>query len=320
MFPNLIRHVATTDATVTGNQMTTAICEDLTRQNLAPGRSYLDSGYLSAAVVVPALTTRAAPGSLEGCDLWESSDSWHHGSSIPRGFSGRARVAMFRPDAAEIGALQLRRFFWAGSLAWPSRAGPDTRCRRCARHRRRRTRPAPPRRLPDRCGTVRSCRPDWRQIGGDVRLANTAAGSLTVTDSRGGSARDRRVRTRRSLAGPCSRAAQNVPLWRLSLPHGIVRRGGRRVSLSSAPRDSVPIPTSGGSGHVASPSASSFKSAVTASSRLRISTSRRCLLLIPCQVSPGLRQDGRKSMVPGVVPVFLPSGHGIQARNACSTG
>jgi hypothetical protein len=98
VFPNLITHVATTDATVTGNQMTTAICEDLTRQNLAPGRSYLDSGYLSAAVVVSALTTRAAPGSLVGCDLWESRDSWHHGSSIPRGLSGRARVAMFRPD------------------------------------------------------------------------------------------------------------------------------------------------------------------------------------------------------------------------------
>jgi hypothetical protein len=56
-FPNLITHVATTDATVTGNQMTTAICEDLARKNLAPGRSYLDSGYLSAAVVVSALTT-----------------------------------------------------------------------------------------------------------------------------------------------------------------------------------------------------------------------------------------------------------------------
>jgi transposase len=55
--PNLITHVATTDATVTGNQMTTAICQDLAGKNLAPGRSYLDSGYLSAAVVVSALTT-----------------------------------------------------------------------------------------------------------------------------------------------------------------------------------------------------------------------------------------------------------------------
>jgi Transposase DDE domain/Transposase domain (DUF772) len=55
--PNLITHVATTDATVTDNQMTSAICQDLARKNLAPGRSYLDSGYLSAALVVSALTT-----------------------------------------------------------------------------------------------------------------------------------------------------------------------------------------------------------------------------------------------------------------------
>ena len=52
MFPNLITHVATTDATVTDNQMTRAIHDDLTGKNLAPGRHYLDSGYLSAALVV----------------------------------------------------------------------------------------------------------------------------------------------------------------------------------------------------------------------------------------------------------------------------
>ena len=56
-FPNLITSVATTDATVTDNQMTGAIHDDLARKNLAPGRHYLDSGYLSAAVVVSALTT-----------------------------------------------------------------------------------------------------------------------------------------------------------------------------------------------------------------------------------------------------------------------
>jgi len=44
--------VATTDATVTDNQMTGAIHDDLAGTNLAPGRHYLDSGYLSAAVVV----------------------------------------------------------------------------------------------------------------------------------------------------------------------------------------------------------------------------------------------------------------------------
>ena len=52
VFPNLITHVATTDATVTDNQMTSAIDDDLAGKNLAPGRHYLDSGYLSAALVV----------------------------------------------------------------------------------------------------------------------------------------------------------------------------------------------------------------------------------------------------------------------------
>ena len=57
VFPNLITHVATTDATVTDTQMTAAICDDLTEKSLAPGRHYLDSGYLSAALMVSALTT-----------------------------------------------------------------------------------------------------------------------------------------------------------------------------------------------------------------------------------------------------------------------
>jgi hypothetical protein len=52
VFPNLITHVATTDATVTDNQMTSVIHDDLARKNLAPGRHYTDSGYLSAALVV----------------------------------------------------------------------------------------------------------------------------------------------------------------------------------------------------------------------------------------------------------------------------
>ena len=55
--PNLITHVATTDATVTDNQMTTAICADLAARDLAPGQAYLDSGYLSAAVVATARAT-----------------------------------------------------------------------------------------------------------------------------------------------------------------------------------------------------------------------------------------------------------------------
>jgi hypothetical protein len=50
-FPNLITHVATTDATVTDNQMTSVIHHDLAERNLTPGRQYLDSGYLSAEAV-----------------------------------------------------------------------------------------------------------------------------------------------------------------------------------------------------------------------------------------------------------------------------
>jgi len=50
--PNLITHVATTDATVTDNQMTTPIHHALAARHLSPGRSYLDSGYLSADLVI----------------------------------------------------------------------------------------------------------------------------------------------------------------------------------------------------------------------------------------------------------------------------
>ncbi len=57
VFPNLITHVATTDATVTDNQMTGPLHGELARKNLAPARHYLDSGYLSAALVVSALAT-----------------------------------------------------------------------------------------------------------------------------------------------------------------------------------------------------------------------------------------------------------------------
>ena len=51
-FPNLITHVATTDATVTDNQMTGVINDELAGKDLAPGRHYVDSGYLSAALAV----------------------------------------------------------------------------------------------------------------------------------------------------------------------------------------------------------------------------------------------------------------------------
>ena len=42
--PNLITNVATTDATVTGNQMTEPVQDAFAAKNLAPGRHYADSG------------------------------------------------------------------------------------------------------------------------------------------------------------------------------------------------------------------------------------------------------------------------------------
>ena len=57
VFPNLITHVATTDATVTDNQMTSVIHHDLAERNLAPRRHYADSGYLSAEAIVHAART-----------------------------------------------------------------------------------------------------------------------------------------------------------------------------------------------------------------------------------------------------------------------
>lgn len=56
VFPNLITNVATTDATVTDNQMTAPIHDALAARNLKPDRHYTDSGYLSAAIVVTART------------------------------------------------------------------------------------------------------------------------------------------------------------------------------------------------------------------------------------------------------------------------
>ncbi len=55
VFPNLITTVATTDATVTDNQMTEPVQDALAARDLAPGRHYADSGYLSAALMVSAL-------------------------------------------------------------------------------------------------------------------------------------------------------------------------------------------------------------------------------------------------------------------------
>lgn len=49
--PSLITHVATTSATVPDSRMTGAINDDLAGKGLAPARHYLDSGYLSAALM-----------------------------------------------------------------------------------------------------------------------------------------------------------------------------------------------------------------------------------------------------------------------------
>jgi transposase len=54
VFPNLITHVATTDATVGDHQMTAVIHDGLAGHDLAPARHYADSGYLSAEAVVHA--------------------------------------------------------------------------------------------------------------------------------------------------------------------------------------------------------------------------------------------------------------------------
>jgi transposase len=52
--PNLITHVATTDATVPDTKMTIPLCRALAGKSLAPARHYLDSGYASARQVLDA--------------------------------------------------------------------------------------------------------------------------------------------------------------------------------------------------------------------------------------------------------------------------
>jgi transposase len=71
-FPNLITHVATTEATVTDNQMTGVIDDALAGKALAPARHYLDSGYLSAALVVAeaARATAACPKPASTTSTW----------------------------------------------------------------------------------------------------------------------------------------------------------------------------------------------------------------------------------------------------------
>ena len=83
VFPNLITHVATTGATVAGNQMTGPVDDRLAARNLAPGRHYLDSGYLSAALVV---AERARHGiALIGPLLADTSAQARAGNGYDRG-------------------------------------------------------------------------------------------------------------------------------------------------------------------------------------------------------------------------------------------
>jgi transposase len=58
--PNLITHVATTDATVADSQMTTPVTAALHGKGLGPGRHYADSGYASAAAVFAAARDHGA--------------------------------------------------------------------------------------------------------------------------------------------------------------------------------------------------------------------------------------------------------------------
>ena len=55
--PHLITNVETTDATVPDNQMTEPIHDPPGREEPAPGRHYVDSGYLSADLLVSSLAS-----------------------------------------------------------------------------------------------------------------------------------------------------------------------------------------------------------------------------------------------------------------------
>jgi transposase len=98
VFPNLITHVATTDATVTDNQMTGVIHDGLAEANLAPGRHYADSGYLSAEAIVhaarshgialtgPPLADRSAQARTGGYTQEAFTIDWdHHQVTCPQG-------------------------------------------------------------------------------------------------------------------------------------------------------------------------------------------------------------------------------------------
>ena len=85
VFPNLITHAATTDATVTDQEMTGAIGDDLAERNLAPARQYAGSGYLSAGAVLRA--ARAHGIALAGPMLADTSAQARAGGYTQQSFT-----------------------------------------------------------------------------------------------------------------------------------------------------------------------------------------------------------------------------------------
>jgi hypothetical protein len=81
-FPNLITHVATTDATVSDHRTTEPIHDVLSGKGLPPGWHYLDSGYLSAAAVIDALARHGI--ALVGPLLGDSSAQARAGNGYAR--------------------------------------------------------------------------------------------------------------------------------------------------------------------------------------------------------------------------------------------
>jgi transposase len=84
-FPNLITHVATTEATVSDQQMTDIILDGLAERNLAPERLYADSGYLSAEAVLHA--ARAHGIALTGPMLADNSAQARAGGYTQQAFT-----------------------------------------------------------------------------------------------------------------------------------------------------------------------------------------------------------------------------------------
>jgi hypothetical protein len=105
VFPNLITTVATTDATVTGNQMTEPVHHALATRNLAPGRHYTDSGYLSAALVASAHVYMAC-----ALDLLRLEAFWT-GTPLDRQRTSPPGTTRTRPRRIE---LELTRIDFAG--------------------------------------------------------------------------------------------------------------------------------------------------------------------------------------------------------------